>query len=576
MDLIALEPERVRFTGLRERHGLMTLGQLNFLEWITRPGISVDARLEWVLDLPNDVLVSDITETLAVMLTRHEGLRTTYMATEPPVQRTVAEGELVIAAFAMAQGEPSTPDRDSLSMELLHRLRTDDATASESLPLQVALVRHENRVLAAAALCSHLAVDFHASALINREFAELVRDPRARAAAKPAVCQPLDRALAEQEPHARRRLAAAIVRWERHLARMPKQVYVGPRCTHTGESAAVLMTSPAAGLALDQIAQRTGRSRVAVVFALVCIVISQRTGYERWSGVLMSGNRFEPSLTEYIGAMSQSAAVDIDVRGDGLDELIGRVADATFTAYRHGLYNVYDRRAAQDRIGTSRGIDFCMDPLFNGVDSGRPAMQGDDPGELEAPSAEGDATRLEWMRMPPTEALIKFDMRPAHRALKLQCWTGDTARTSRPEMESLLLAIERLMVAAAAHDLNRDQMQQVSGVKPLTRGADWLLIDHCWIELSEVQRLLKDALPSVSSQIFHSIEDRALVAYIPAGPQAQTPEQAHARCLTQLLGRPSAMTPRWYVICDGTPDDPADVSAWRNHAVLAQGPGRVL
>lgn len=566
MELIALEPERVKFTGLSERRGSMTLGQLNIFEWITGAGIPVDARLDWVLDLPGKAHISDITETFAVMLARHEGLRTSYLATDPPVQQAAAEGELVIDAFTVTHEDPAAPDRHSLTTELLQRLRTADTTASETLPFQVAVVRHGDEVLAAAALCSHLAVDLHAASLICREFAELVRDPEARAVS-PAPCQPLDRAQVEQDPHADRRLAAAIGYWERQLARMPKQVYVGPRSTAAGESGAVVLTSAAAWSALDQIAERTRQSRVAVVFAVVCVVISQRTGYEHWSAPLMSGNRFEPSLAEYIGTMAQSAAVDIDVSGAGFDEVIARISRATFTAYRHGLYNIYDRRAAEDRVGNDRGVDFCLEPLFNGVDGG---SFGEDAEAEDAP------TRLDWYPLPPTSTLLRFDMRPAPNALKLQCWTGDTARTPRAELESLLLAVERLLTAAAAHDLTIDQMRQASGLEPLARGDDWLLIDHCWVELSEVQCLVEDALPSVTPHVFRSVDERELVAYVPVGPEARTPEQVHSRCMAELPGRPSAMTPRWYVICDGSPEDPSDANAWRNLAVVAQGPGRVI
>jgi len=580
MDLIALEPERVKFAGLGERSGLMTLGQLNIFEWISGSGVPVDARLDWVLDLPDNTLVSDVTESLAVMLARHEGLRSSYLATDPPVQLAAGEGELVIDVFAV-DGEPGAADRRALTLELLERLRAADGPESEALPVQVALVRHGDKVLVAAALCSHLAVDLHAAGLLAAEFAELVRDPSARADG-PVRRQPLDRARAEQRPQEGRRRAAAIGHWEHQLARMPKHVYGGPRRAKDadggddgyGESAAVVITSAAAEAALDRIAERTRQSRVATVFAAVCLVLSQRTGYERWSAPLMSGNRFEPSLMDYVGTLAQSAAVDIDVRGAGFDAAIGRVAAATFTAYRHGVYDVYERRAAERRVGGGRGIDFCLEPLFNGVDAG-PATQGPDSGaSAQRPGADAP-TRIERVRMPPTGTLIRFDMRPAPGALKLQCWTGDTARTPCTDMEALLLGVERLLVAAATQDLDADQMRRVTGIEPLARGDDWMLIDHCWVELSEARRLLEDALPSVAPRFFPTLDGRALVAYVPAGPHARTPEQAHARCMAQLPGRASAMTPRWYVMCDGVPDDADDANAWRRLGVLAEGSGRV-
>lgn len=575
VELIALEPVRVAFAAPRERSGPLTLGQLNILEWISRSGAPVDARIDWVLDLPVGARVSDIAEAFAVLLDRHEGLRTSYPATEPPVQRSAATGELVIEAFApaVAEGGLAEADRRALTMELLQRLRGSAAKPSDPLPLQVALVRRDEEVLAAAALCSHLAVDFHALETISRQFAELVRDPRARVAGPPRY-QPLDRAQAERDPRMTPRLAAAIGYWERQLARMPKHVHLAPRGeAGAGESAAVVMTSPASAHALDQIAHRTRISRVTIVFAVVCALISQRTGYERWSAPLMSGNRFEPLLNEYVGTMAQSAVVDLDLSASGLDELIGRVASAVIKAYRHGVYDIYARRAAEDRIGAGRGVDFCLEPLFNGVDS-EPAVWDVETREADALSAGAGETRFERMRMPPTNTLIRFDMRPAYRALKLQCWTGDTARMSGTDMESLLRAVERVLVAAADQDLSLDQIRRVSGIEPIKRSPGWLLIDNCWIELSEVQRLLEDSLPEVVPRIFRAIDGRALVAYLPQGLYVQTPEQAHARCMTQLQGRPAAMTPRWYIICDGAPANPDDLHAWQKRPVLAQGPGR--
>ena len=595
-ELTALEPVRVAFGGARagvgsvasavpdagagagsvafvdpgagDRSGPLTLGQLNILEWMNRPGEPIDARVDWILDLPTGARVSDLAETFAVLLARHAGLRTSYHATDPPLQRITAEGELVIEAFGVAPGDPAEADRRALTIELIHRLRGSSAKLSDPLPLQVGLVRRGEEVLAAAALCSHLAVDFHALETIGREFAALVRDPAARIPG-PARHQPLDRARAERDPRMAPRLAAAIGHWERQLTRMPRHLHIGPRHDGAGESSAVVMTSPASGPALDRIAERTRISRVTVVFAVVCAVLSQRTGYERWSAPLMSGNRFEPMLTDYVGTMAQSTIVDLDLEASTLDELIARVANAVIRAYRHGLYDVYARRAAEDRIGAARGVDFCLEPLFNGMDGG-PA--GDD---TEADPAL-DKTLFDQIPMRPTNTLIRFDMRPAHRALQLQCWTGDTTRTSIADMESLLRAVERVLTAAAEQNLSIDQVRHISGVEPIERGSDWLLIDHCWIELSETQRLLEEALPDVAPRVFSAIDEGGLVAYVPESPHIQTPEQAHARCLLHVPSHPSAMAPHWYVICDGAPADPADPEAWRRRAVLAEGSGRTL
>ncbi len=64
------------------------------------------------------------------------------------------------------------------------------------------------------------------------------------------------------------------------------------------------------------------------------------------------------------------------------------------------------------------------------------------------------------------------------------------------------------------------------------------------------------------------------MAYASASGDLITPQILHAQCRQRLAGRPTAMAPAWYVICDRPPDDLARLESWRRLPVRAEGSGR--
>jgi hypothetical protein len=139
-------------------------------------------------------------------------------------------------------------------------------------------------------------------------------------------------------------------------------------------------------------------------------------------------------------------------------------------------------------------------------------------------------------------------------------------------MESLLLAVERLLVAAARGDVPGTRMPDIIALEPLAGTPDWILVDHCWLNVADVQRLLDEALAPAVARVFAAVDGRPLVAHLAATDAVHTPQQAHDRCMTALPRHTTAITPRHYVICPTAPPDPADPAAWP--PPLAAGPGR--
>src|ERR1700733_15955724 len=77
---------QVEFAGERAGEGPLTLGQLDVYNWLIQTPDHVHARLSVELPVPAVVSVDEVAEATAVLIARHESLRTTYVPGEPARQ----------------------------------------------------------------------------------------------------------------------------------------------------------------------------------------------------------------------------------------------------------------------------------------------------------------------------------------------------------------------------------------------------------------------------------------------------------------------------------------------------------
>jgi hypothetical protein len=565
----------VRFAGTGPTEGPLTLGQLNILEWLSGESEHFFAAVAGALDVPAGTVVDKVTETLAALLARHEGLRTTYVDGERPRQQVHATGEVVVDVYSIESPDPELVDQADVVRHLVRRLRAAGAYRMTELPVRAALAvlpgqTPESSVVHAAVIgCSHFAVDYQAMEIIRREFADMIRDPVARRVHEPCV-QPLDLAAMEHTPKALRHSETVLNYWADRLSRMPGCQYPVPRVTEESGSVSIEMSSTAAGLALRAVSARTRTSRASVALAAICAVISCRTGYRELVFPTLSGNRFEPRLRRYVGTLTQTTLATVKTADTTFDRLVRQAWAAVVHANRYGCYDVFQRLAIARQVEHERGVVFDYEPLFNSlvVESGPAARGADVPSPRELQTARS-ATELRWRSMPAGPTPIRFDLHQTDGLMRLGCWSSDIGRVPGSEVESLLLAVENLLIAACGGDLDAGRLRESIPLHPVDRGAGWVLVDGSWVELTEVQRLLDDALAPTRARIFATVNDRPLVAYLLRTESVRTPEQAHSRCMAALPNHPAAMAPQHYVICETVPDDPA---AWTE--VYCEGSGR--
>jgi hypothetical protein len=223
-------------------------------------------------------------------------------------------------------------------------------------------------------------------------------------------------------------------------------------------------------------------------------------------------------------------------------------------------------------IEHERGLRLIYDPMFNSLVpeswSGLTAGVEFQPEEIDVALAR---TELRWRPMPVSGNPIQFSLNQIDGCLRMDVWNADVGLLPRAELESVLLAVERLLVAAAHGDVAGGRMPEVIGLEPLGT-PDRILVDSCWVDVADVQRLVEDAVAPAAAHVFASAGGRPLVACLAATGAVRTPEQAHARCMAALARHPTAITPRHYVICRTAPSHPSDPTAWP--APLATGTGR--
>jgi hypothetical protein len=571
---VRLSPTRsipVPFTGARGGEGPLTLGQGSIHGWLSHYPDHIFAILCVELPVPATVSVEDVAETVAVLVARHESLRTTYVFGEHPRQRVAAAGVQMLEVCSLGEGQWEPRDRPAVAAALVRWLRESPDPARPPMRLVVA-TDADDRVVACAAGFWHLAMDHGSIEVIQREFADLLCNPTRRQVGQPRH-QPLDQAELEATPAERRRADAALEHLRAHSWRVPHNLYTLPGTQPNGESLAVELSSLAAAMAVRRVAARTRTSRSAIVLAAICAVVARRANYPELVLSVLSNNRFDRHLVNYVGCLAQGAMATVEIGARSFDELAHHTWTSVLEASRHARYDGAKRGAMDEQIQHERGLRFTYDPLFNSLVpeswSGLTAGVGFQPEEIDAALAR---TELRWRPIPSYETPIRFGLNQIDGRLRLDGWSADTGRVPRAELESLLLAVERLLVAAAHGDVPGDRMPELIGLDPIAGSPDRILVDSCWVDVAEVQRLVNEAVAPTVAHVFASEGDHPLVAHLTATDDVRTPEQAHARCIAALPRHPTAITPRHYVIHAIAPADPANPTAWP--APIAAGTGR--
>jgi hypothetical protein len=545
---------RVEFAGTRAGEGPVTLGQGNVLEWIGAQKQERSDILCRFVPVPDTVTLADIGGTLAVLLARHESLRTTVIPGEQPKQ--------VVARDGVLSAEVHDLDGPDVEAVLRERLAGQPFDYGADLPLRVAVARRDGVPYLVALALSHLATDFASIELVAGQFSALVADPALRVVG-PATHQPLDQAEREASVPARRRAEGALRFWENQLRRMPQCMFSLPEVGEPGCREGYLK-SRAAGLALPAIVARTGVSHSTVLLAAAATLLAVHTGNPRGALVSICGNRFRPGMTEYVGTIAQDALVPFELGSSTVDDVIRGVQLATMNAYRYSQFEARRLWPIMDAVAAERGTRFQRDCVFNDVGAHGEERPIDATPPSRAEMASAPPSEFAWLPATSYPVAFYFTVVRAGHDVEIALY-ADTRYLPPEGIEGFLRGVDALLVASTDRAVAVSEVPAITGITPVDRGPGWVNVDSCWVEVAEVRRLLEEATGGTAR-----VSDD-LVAYVVADDK---PESIHEKCLALLPGRYTAMAPGRYVVCAQAPEDPTDLAAWAAQPVVAEATGR--
>ena len=571
----------VRFSGTRSGSGPVTLGQRNVLRWAADQTIFGAVQCQTLNVAPGRSL-DDVTRAIGRLVSRYESLRTLFAVGTSGewAQQVTASGELLVEVHE-AGGQP-----DAAETLVRRRLSTPFALDRE-WPIRAAIITSGGSPARILLAVTHVAADFASLSIIARDFRRLMGTGASRAPEPPAL-HPLDQARLEMSPMARLHAEAAVRYWETTLRGTPQCMLAVPEHPPAASgSRMATLRSRAAALALTRIADRTHASQSVVILAAVATLLGLRTVNDRCQITALCANRFARASRDYVGTIAQDALIAADLTAEKFDEIIQAARTAALTAYYYSQYDAESLWQMIGRVSEDRGTEFHRDCVLNDLNGAAVQVQTGPNGGL---ADKGDAakamrdTRLVWADADPRPLLFYLEVFGLTRHdVSLSVW-ADQSRFPAAEVEDFLFAVERLLVAAERRNVPARDIGELAGISPVVRDASWRRIDSCWVEVPAVQRLLDDAaasMPGIDAARVFCTRDMAgtrtgesLVAYVSASGNQITPQILHAQCRQRLAGRPTAMAPAWYVICDLTPGDPADLGSWRRLPLRVEGSGR--
>jgi hypothetical protein len=571
----------VKFSGTRSCSGPVTQGQRNVLLWAADQTIFGAVQCQ-TLNVALGRSLNDVTRAIGRLISRHESLRTLFAVRTSGewAQQVTASGELLVEVHE-AGGR-----LDATEALVKQRLNAPFALDRE-WPIRAAVITSGGAPAKVLLVLTHMAADFASLGIIARDFRRLMSNSTSRAP-EPPTLHPLDQAKLEMSPMARSRAEAAVRYWETTLRSTPQCMLAVPGHppANSGSRMATLR-SRAAALALARIADRTHASQSVVILAAVATLLGLRTINDRCQITALCANRFAQASRDYVGTIAQDALIAADLTAETFDGIIQATRTAALTAYYYSQYDAESLWQMIGRVSEDRGTEFHRDCVLNDLNGAAVQVQtghvGSWPEKGDAENAMRD-TRLVWADADPRPLLFYFEVFGLTRHdVSLSVW-ADQSRFPAAEVEDFLFAVERLLVAAERRNVPARDIGELVGISPVLRDASWRRIDSCWVEMPAVQQLLDDVVASVpgidAAQVFCTRDvastrtAESLVAYVSASSNRITPQILHAQCWQRLAGRPTAMAPAWYVICDRTPDDLARSGLWRHLPVRVEGSGR--
>jgi hypothetical protein len=556
----------------------LTWGQLSALDDVrSRAPEDYRTNMAEAIPIPDGVPTADLLDACSALLSRHQALRTTFaFFEEGPRQHVRASGQLEVELF-----DADNDDVRDRAFEALHRLSGESFDLTQEWPIRVGIVIVGSHARYALLIISHLALDTWSTKMVAKDLLQLVAPAGDRSAAPlPAIRHPVDQVDFERSAEGGEINRRAMRHWRTHLTAAPQTALpVVPASGENRRWREALLESKAVRVAVARLAASHGTSQASVILAAFAALLVGGKDLDRFSCILLAGNRFRQEDKSYRGSIAQGTIASLELTDEPLSEFLRRTFVSTLSAYQHGRFDQAARNELLSEVADARGMDIDLgyynfeqveklaDPVTAALDTQAIDRLREDSRFAWTAESDRDPVRY-YFRVSPTSCTMRLYL------------FFDTRFMPALAAERLLCDLESTLVQAVSEALTVSSVRAMSSAYPPSTASDHQLlrVDGSLIQMEAVTQLVRDAMRGHSSRASVSVfvdevdGDRRITAYL-AADQTLSPEKVHTACMLLVKERGVAMAPHWYVLCEAAPSSD-DRPSWKAQPVRSQGSGR--
>lgn len=528
-------------------------------------------NLGWILPVPDGVTVDDVADALRRLIGRFDTLRTLFEDRDDGLHQMVATAvSLPVEVHDCPYGSAEKTGATVLASVVGPGFRSE-----AEWPIRVAVVTEDGSTRLLVIAMNHLAVDMRGWRVIERTLTQLLADPAA--ALDEPGWQPVDVAAYEGSAEGRAANRAALERWEAILTGgSPTLFDFDPVEEERDRFWQLRMESRALAVALAVVAERCRTSDAAVLLAAVSTVLGHYSGHDDVVLQVNVANRIVEGTENIAGYLCWDSLFYLEFCGLSFDAICRRSFSAALETYRNGMYDRAAAAAIREAVELERGAKIDLGCYVNDCREGTSQKAAHGLGTAPDLDALRADTRTWFVRSHPrVDTRFYVDAYDAEDsvALELMC---DTRYVPVRDIDEILRATERLLIAAAGRDLEPEAIGGAVGLAGATRRAGWIRYERGWVHLPSARRVWSEVAGPSAALFASTSADGAtrLTGYGVGSPGGDGVRGLHAAFVKALGDRSDVRAPDLYICCSDAPAEIEDQAAWQRCAVVEAGTGR--
>jgi hypothetical protein len=525
-------------------------------------------------ELPGGCTRAAVIGGIAHVLWRYDVLRTLFTGTEQDLRQVVqGSGRMAVPVYRASGGEAGEI-AGQIASELAGRPFEND----REWPARFAIVEDGDVPAYVVMATDRLAFDGHGVAAVEED---MVKACLGDADTSLPQWQPLDEAAYEQSPEGQAQNERALGYWRTTLQQAPGSLFDFP-VFPAGPMRYCHLQVKSAGMthAMRMLRRSSRLSASSLIISAAAVVLGQYSGHQEIVMRMVAGNRLGRARKNMVATLTSEGVFLLNLAGLPFSQIARNAFRASGSANQFAFCDPAAVETAWADLRLRRGAYLDLGICFSDVQGGFADPRAEPPevddldeaelrklAELTTVTDSYTPAGILGMRM----FLVAWDR--GDIMLQLSC---DTQYVPAEAGRELLLGIERLLMAAACRDLTAAEFSQVTGVKPVSRGEDWMRFGSDWVDVAAAGRLWRKVVGAGQSAVVWDQApdgERRLVGYV-AGEQPPGFTALHRAFVAALGERSDVRAPDCYRHVARPPADPDRPASWLEALVLAEHSGR--